>query len=38
LGSSEKLVWKQSKDALVISKPTNLPNSETIAFKITLKK
>jgi alpha-L-fucosidase len=38
LGSLDKLVWKQASDALVISKPENLPNSETIAFKITLKK
>ena len=38
LGSNEKIVWKQQDDALVINKPTNLPDWTVIGFLITLKK
>ena len=38
LGSNEKIVWKQQDDALVISKPANLPEWTVIGFFITLKK
>ncbi len=38
LGSTEKLSWKQNDDALVITKPANLPTWKTLAFKIEFKK
>lgn len=38
LGSSEKLTWKVEKEALVISKPTQLPKWDVIGFKIEFKK
>ena len=34
LGSNEKLVWKQTEDALVISKPVNLPDWRVVTFKV----
>ncbi|AWG22794.1 alpha-L-fucosidase [Flavobacterium faecale] len=37
LGSKEKLKWKVEKDALVISKPTQLPNWRVIGIKIEFK-
>jgi alpha-L-fucosidase len=37
LGSKEKLIWKQSSDALSINKPTASPNDIAVVFKITLK-
>ena len=36
LGSKEKLVWKQSAESLVITKPTTFPNEIAEVFKITL--
>jgi len=38
LGSNEKLKWDQNDDALVISKPANLPDWQVIAFKIEFNK
>ena len=38
LGSQEKLSWKQEADALVISKPSKLPDWEVATFKIEFKK
>ena len=38
LGSTEKLSWKQNDDALVITKPANLPTWKTLAFKVEFKK
>jgi len=38
LGSGEKLIWKQEADALVISKPTKLPDGPVITFKVEFKK
>ena len=38
LGSAEKLVWKQGDEALVINKPTTLPNWKTLVFKVSFKK
>ena len=37
LGSKDALTWKQEADALVITKPANVPNPEAVGFKITLK-
>lgn len=37
LGSKEKLQWKQEADALVISKPTNMPNWKVVSLKIEFK-
>lgn len=37
LGSNEKLTWKQTSDALVIKKPSNLPAWEVVGFKIEFK-
>ncbi len=37
LGSNEKLKWKQESDALVISRPSNLPAWEVLTFKVTVK-
>ena len=37
LGSKEKLSWKQQNDALVITKPKNIPDWQVITFKIELK-
>jgi alpha-L-fucosidase len=37
LGSTEKLSWKQEADALVITKPTKLPDWQVVTFKIELK-
>jgi alpha-L-fucosidase len=34
LGSNEKLVWKQTEDALVISTPVNLPDWKVVTFKV----
>ncbi|MFA6403445.1 MAG: alpha-L-fucosidase [Salinivirgaceae bacterium] len=36
LGSTEKLTWKLTPDALAINKPTSLPNNIAVVFKITL--
>jgi len=38
LGSDEKLSWKQEADALIITKPTKLPEWEVVTFKIEFKK
>ena len=38
LGSNEKISWKQEDDALVISKPSKLPDWEVSTFKIEFKK
>jgi alpha-L-fucosidase len=38
LGSKEKLSWKQENDALVISKPSQLPGWVVATFKIEFKK
>ena len=38
LGSDEKLNWKQEADALVINKPSILPDWKVITFKIEFKK
>lgn len=38
LGSNEKLKWKQDVDALVITKPQNLPAWRVNGFKIEFKK
>ena len=38
LGSEEKPDWDQSSDALVISKPENLPDWNVIGIKITFRK
>ncbi|HEY9260621.1 alpha-L-fucosidase C-terminal domain-containing protein, partial [Chitinophaga sp.] len=37
LGSKEKLQWKAEEDALVISKPANLPSWKVIGFKFGFK-
>ncbi|MBC7399175.1 MAG: alpha-L-fucosidase [Mucilaginibacter sp.] len=37
LGSKQKLKWKQEDDALVITKPTNLPDWTVMAFQVELK-
>ena len=37
LGSKEKLKWKLQDDALVISKPVNLPVWKVHGFKIAFK-
>lgn len=34
LGDSQKLSWKQEADALVITKPTKLPDWQVVTFKI----
>ena len=34
LGSTEKLNWKQEKDALVIQQPKTIPNPEALTYKI----
>ena len=38
IGSTEKLIWKQMSDALVIKKPVNLPEWQVVGFKIEFKK
>lgn len=38
LGSAEKISWKQENDALVISRPSKLPEWPVITFKIEFKK
>ena len=38
LGSNQKLVWKQGADALVINKPTELPEWQVVTFKVEFKK
>jgi alpha-L-fucosidase len=38
LGSKEKLSWKQGDDALIITKPAELPKWQTVVFKVTFKK
>ena len=38
VGSNEKLSWKQTFDALVIKKPSNMPAWDVIGFKIEFKK
>lgn len=37
LGSKEKITWKQKEDALVITKPSKLPNYKVVVFKINFK-
>jgi alpha-L-fucosidase len=38
IGSSEKISWKQTADALIIKKPSKMPVWQVIGFKIELKK
>jgi len=38
LGSKEKLKWNQQADALVINKPSNLPEWEVVTLKVEFKK
>jgi alpha-L-fucosidase len=38
LGSSEKIKWNQEGDALVITKPTKLPDWKVVSFKIEFQK
>ena len=38
LGSKEKIKWKQNEDALLIVKPSILPNYKVVVFKIVFKK
>jgi alpha-L-fucosidase len=38
LGSKEKLIWKQSNDKLLISKPKVCPNNIALVFKIIFAK
>jgi alpha-L-fucosidase len=38
LGSNEKIIWKQEAEALVINKPSKLPDWKVITFKIEFKK
>ena len=38
LGSKEKLIWKQESDALVINKPTRLPDWQVVTFEVEFKK
>jgi len=38
LGSKEKLVWKQEGDALIINKPSTLPEWQVVTFKMEFKK
>jgi len=38
LGSDQKLSWKQGADALVISKPSTLPEWQVVTFKVEFKK
>ena len=38
LGSNEKLTWKQEANALVINKPSKLPDWQVVTFKIEFKK
>ncbi len=38
LGSNEKLVWKHQADALVITKPSKMPEWEVVSFAIEFKK
>lgn len=37
LGSTEKVVWKQEAGALVVSKPTAIPNPEAVGVKVKFK-
>jgi len=37
LGGNEKLKWEQLDDALVISRPSILPDWQVITFRIILK-
>jgi alpha-L-fucosidase len=37
LGSNQKLKWKQEDDALVITKPANLPNWKVLGLQVELK-
>jgi alpha-L-fucosidase len=38
LGSKENLVWKQEAEALVITKPSKMPEWQVLAFKVNYKK
>jgi alpha-L-fucosidase len=38
LGSNEKLKWNQNADALVINKPSKLPDWQVVTFKVEFKK
>ena len=38
LGSKEKIQWKQGDNALVINKPTKLPEYNVVAFSVNFKK
>jgi alpha-L-fucosidase len=37
LGSQEKIVWNQQTDALVVAKPSRIPNKEAVGIRITFK-
>jgi alpha-L-fucosidase len=38
LGSDEKLKWKQQDDALIITKPSLLPDWKVVGFRIEFRK
>jgi len=38
LGSKQRLTWKQEGDALVINKPSKLPDWNVVTFKIKFNK
>lgn len=38
LGSNEKLSWKQDGDALVINRPSKMPEWQVVTFKVEFKK
>ena len=38
LGNTEKLQWKQGSNALIISRPTTMPNYKVVGFAIRFKK
>jgi alpha-L-fucosidase len=38
LGNKAKLVWEQGTEALVIKKPSKLPEWQVVCFKIEFKK
>ncbi len=38
IGSNEKLIWSQKKDALIIKTPVEYPSENAAAFRITFKK
>ena len=38
LGSKEKIKWKQGVNALIINKPTVLPDFKVVVFAVKFKK